>query len=60
MSSQVCLLGSEAQAEAVMSVVRAGEDLAVQELKESLEGLAKHLFGDVECRCRSAAGRDKF
>lgn len=29
---------------------RAGEDLAVKELKENLEGLAKHLFGDVECR----------
>lgn len=25
-------------------------DLAVKELKETLEGLARHLFGDVECR----------
>lgn len=29
---------------------RAGVDLAVKELKGTLEGLAKHLFGDVECR----------
>lgn len=27
-----------------------GEELAANELKEVLEGLAKHLFGDVECR----------
>ena len=30
--------------------MHAGEELAEKELKESLEGLAKHLFGDVECR----------
>jgi tRNA synthetases class II core domain (F) len=28
----------------------AGTDLAAKRLKEALEGLAKHLFGDVECR----------
>jgi tRNA synthetases class II core domain (F) len=28
----------------------AGTDLAAHRLKETLEGLAKHLFGDVECR----------
>lgn len=27
-----------------------GVDLAVKELKGTLEGLARHLFGDVECR----------
>lgn len=27
-----------------------GSDLAVTDLKNVLEGLAKHLFGDVECR----------
>lgn len=28
----------------------AGTDLAATELKATLEGLAKHLFGDVQCR----------
>lgn len=28
----------------------AGKELASKELKDTLEGLAKHLFGDVECR----------
>jgi hypothetical protein len=28
----------------------AGNELAAKELKETLEGLAKHLFGDVHCR----------
>jgi phenylalanyl-tRNA synthetase alpha subunit len=31
-------------------ITHVGKQLAVKELKESLEGLANHLFGEVECR----------